>query len=257
MPPARKNWSRSELIIAFNLYCKTPFGRIHIHNPEIIKLAELLRRTTGAVSWKLANFARLDPSLQKRDIAGATHGGKGDVAVWNEFSGDWARLSFESELALAELMNKPVLPFSDAEEVDLPREGMEREAIVRVRVNQRFFREAVLAAYDYRCCITGLALTELLIASHIVPWAKDSANRVNPRNGLCLNAIHDRAFDRGLITVTAESRVRVSRKVIASDHDPAVHDLLLKYEGAEMRLPRKFLPERAFLAYHNEHVFQA
>ena len=70
-------WTHNELIVAFNLYCKIPFGRIHIHNPQIITLAKAIDRTPSAVSWKLANFARLDPSLKKRGIEGADHGFQG------------------------------------------------------------------------------------------------------------------------------------------------------------------------------------
>jgi putative restriction endonuclease len=52
----RRNWTRNELIVAFNLYCRTPFGRIDRRNPEIIALAAALDRTPSAVSWKLANL---------------------------------------------------------------------------------------------------------------------------------------------------------------------------------------------------------
>ena len=88
---ASNKWTREELIIAFNLYCKIPFGKIHIHNPQIISLAKLLSRTPSAVSWKLANFARLDPSLQNRNVTGASHGSKLDIEIWNEFSKDWEK----------------------------------------------------------------------------------------------------------------------------------------------------------------------
>lgn len=94
-------WTRDELILAFNLYCKIPFGTIHIRNPQIIALAKVLGRTPSAVSWKLANFASLDPSLKKRNIAGASHGSKLDAEIWNEFVSDWERLAFESEKLLA------------------------------------------------------------------------------------------------------------------------------------------------------------
>src|SRR5574337_228422 len=67
-PMPRHNWTREELILAFNLYCKIPFGKIHYRNPEIIDLAMVIGRTPSAVSWKLANFARLDPSLKSRRI---------------------------------------------------------------------------------------------------------------------------------------------------------------------------------------------
>jgi putative restriction endonuclease len=196
--PSNK-WTREELIIAFNLYCKIPFGKIHQKTPEIISLAKILDRTPGAVSWKLANIASLDPSLKKRNIEGASHGSKKDVEVWNEFNGDWDRLAFESEKLLAQRTGGQIEDVSEVELSDLPKEGIEKEALVKIRVNQSFFRKSVLAAYNFQCCVTGLEIPELLNASHIIPWSKDEANRVNPRNGLCLNAIHDRAFDRGLL----------------------------------------------------------
>jgi len=84
----RREWSREELIVAFNLYCKIPFGKIHIRNPRIIELARSIGRTPSAVSWKLANFARLDPSLRERNVFGAAHGAKMEVEIWQEFSRD-------------------------------------------------------------------------------------------------------------------------------------------------------------------------
>lgn len=177
----RRNWSREELIIAFNLYCKIPFGKIHIHNPQIKSLAKAIGRTPSAVSWKLANFARLDPALKKRAISGATHGGKGEIEDWEEFNNDWEKFSYESEKLLAQMTGKRMEEAAGIDKGELPKQGKEREAIVRVRINQNFFRKAVLAAYDTKCCITALAIPELLNASHIKPWAKDPLNRVNPR----------------------------------------------------------------------------
>jgi putative restriction endonuclease len=252
----RKNWSRAELILAFNLYCKTPFGRIHTHNPQIIALAKILGRSPSSVSWKLANFARLDPSLRRRNIVGATHGGKGEIEVWREFNGDWEGLSFESERLLAEITGKKVEEISKIDKTYLPKEGKEREAMVRVRVNQNFFRTTVLAAYDFKCCITGLGVTELLNASHIVPWAVDRVNRVNPRNGLCLNALHDRAFDRGLLTITSDYKVKLSPSLKISAGDEAAREFLQKYDDATITLPSRFMPDQTFLKYHNQKVFK-
>lgn len=244
-------WTREELIIAFNLYCKIPFGTIHIHNPQIIALAKILGRTPSAVSWKLANLASLDPTLKKRNIAGASHGSKLDAEVWNEFVDDWDRLAFESERLLAQKIGKPVEEISEVDVDDLPKAGKEREAVVKVRVNQSFFRRAVLAAYNFQCCITGLEILELLNASHIIPWSKNKENQVNPRNGLCLNAIHDRAFDRYLITVTPEFIVKVSKSVKKATASEAVKDFLLRYDGLEINRPARFLPDPKFLKHHN------
>lgn len=131
----RRNWTRNELIVAFNLYCKTPFGRIHNKNPDIIALSKALGRTPSALSWKLANFARFDPALKKRDIAGAGHGGKLEGDVWNEFNENWEDLAFESEkLRLEMLGNKLNTELQD----NFPT-GKTREALIKVRVNQGFF----------------------------------------------------------------------------------------------------------------------
>jgi putative restriction endonuclease len=249
-------WTREELILAFNLYCKIPFGTIHIRNPQIITLAKILGRTPSAISWKLANFARLDPFLKNRNISGASHGSKLDVEVWTEFNQEWEKLSFESERLLAKRTSRRIEEITDIETVDLPKSGKERETIVRVRVNQSFFRKAVLAAYDFKCCITGLEIPELLNASHIIPWSKDEANRVNPRNGICLNAIHDRAFDRGLLTITPESEVKISKSIKRSDITDAVQDFLVRYDGSKINLPTRFSPDVSFLKYHNDHVFR-
>jgi putative restriction endonuclease len=254
---ASNKWTREELILTFNLYCKIPFGTIHTHNPQIIALSKILGRTPSAVSWKLANLASLDPTLKKRNIAGASHGAKLDAEVWEEFNDNWDKLSFESERLLAEKTGKPIESTTDIEIFDLPKEGKEREAFVKIRVNQSFFRKAVLAAYDFKCCITGLGVPELLNASHIIPWSKDKANQVNPRNGLCLNAIHDRAFDRGLLTITPELKIKISKSIKHNITDKALQDFLFRYDGSEISMPTRFSPDGSFLKYHNKNVFRA
>jgi len=248
-------WTREELIIAFNLYCKIPFGQIDQTNAAVIALASALGRTPASLAWKLANFARLDPSLQARGIKGASHGSKGEVAVWQEFNNNWNTLAFESERLLADLTHQSVEELNGIREEDLPKEGSERERIVRVRVNQRFFRAAVLASYGSRCCITGLPVQSLLSASHIAPWAKDANNRMNPRNGLCLNLLHHKAFDEGLITLTPNFLVRVSRSLERFNNSEATIELLSRYNGKLAQLPRRFLPEPKFLAWHNKKIF--
>ncbi|MFZ2297122.1 MAG: HNH endonuclease, partial [Aquabacterium sp.] len=131
-------------------------------------------------------------------------------------------------------------------------EGTTRAAIVHVRKNQRIFRRAVLSSYNNRCCITGLADERLLIASHIVPWSEDKQNRLNPQNGLCLSALHDKAFDLGLITVTPEYRVLVSPSLKRKSADTFVVDSLLKFDQHQIDLPERFKPRAEFLAWHGQ-----
>jgi len=249
-PTPRRRWTRNELICTFNLYCRMPFGKIHNRNPAVISLAETLGRSASAVSWKLANFARLDPTLAKRNIKGASHGSKEEEVIWREFESNWEGLAFESErLRLGEDA------WSDVGSALGFPEGQTRESLVRVRVNQTFFRQAVLNAYNSVCCVTGIEAPELLCASHIVPWSVDVKNRTNPSNGLCLNAFHDRAFDRGLMTINDDFTIRVSSKIVKLE-SLSLKTMLLDFQGKAIAMPRHFVPRLEFLEHHRSHIFQ-
>ena len=247
--PERTNWTREEHILTFNLYCKIPFGRQHSRAPEIIELAKLLGRSANAVALKLNNFSRLDPELKARGIKGMTHGAKGEIEVWRDFEENPEALAFESERLFAHFTGRKLEEIAEIDERELPMEGLERERMVRVRVNQHFFRAAVLSAYDSKCCVTGLDVPELLVASHIVPWARDSKQRMNPRNGLCLNALHDRAFDRRLMFFDQDLRVRFRAGVAARTMRDGL-EWLLSCEGRRIREPRKFKPDLALIEAH-------
>jgi predicted restriction endonuclease len=163
---------------------------------------------------------------------------------------------FESEQRMAALQGTSLeaeVALKKEEDIVIP-EGKTREAVVRQRVNQGFFRRTVLSSYDDACCITGLAVPELLVGSHIVPWAADAGNRTNPRNGLCLNMLHDKAFDRGLIAVDESFRVLVSSRVRKLGLEQA--RAVLEVEGAVLRMPRRFLPDPGLLAWHRERIFE-
>lgn len=250
----RINWTRDELILCFNLYCKIPFGKMHKGNPEVILLSKIINRSPSSITFKLGNFARLDPELQKRNIKGLSHGSKGEKIIWDEFHHDWDKLVFESELLLAKRKGIKIEKEVLLEEKEFPL-GMEREAIIKTRVNQNFFRQSILATYDFKCCITGLNIIELLTASHIVPWSIDKKNRLNPQNGLCLNSIHDRAFDRGFITITPDYKVRLSKQFKEFKENKIVTELFMNFNEKKIILPQKFLPSKEFLEYHYEEIF--
>lgn len=252
---SRQNWSREELIVAFNLYCKTPFTKINASNKGVKELAQIIGRSTSAVALKLANYARLDPALQERNISGMSHGSKGEAEIWNNFNSRWEELAFESEKILATYIGRPLESVAKIKTDDLPRDGKEREAMVKVRVNQSFFRDTILASYDNRCCITGISIPALLNASHIIPWSKDTNNRMNPANGLCLNALHDRAFDKGLITITPDYKIRLSTKIQEKKIDTNLDTFFFAFRDKSINLPQKFLPEKSFLEYHYENIF--
>lgn len=257
MKKGEKLWTRDELILAINLYCKIPFGRLHRLNPEIINLADLIGRTPSAVAYKLVNFASLDPSLKARGIKGASNASNLDKEIWKEFFNSWDELPFESEKLLAKIEKTTVEKINHIPENELPKEGKMREQLVKVRVNQSFFRKSILAAYNNTCCITGLQQPELLIAAHIRPWGLDKKNRLNPQNGIALNALHDKAYETGLITITTDFKIKISPLILSQKKSNSIENLFLKYNNQNIILPSRFLPDMEFLSYHNKERFKS
>jgi len=245
-------WTRDELILAINLYCKLPFGKMHNRTPEIRELAALIDRTPGSVARKLGNFASFDPTLKARGIGGLPNASKLDAQIWNEFYNNWDAALIESEKLLAKKKNTTIEKLNHVDVREIMRVGLEKERLVKVRVNQSIFRTMILATYNNRCCITGISNPELLVASHILPWSVDEKNRLNPMNGLALNALHDRAFDNHLITVDADTyKLRISSKLKTKDTVKSIQQNFLRFESKEIFLPDKFLPDRNFLSIHN------
>jgi putative restriction endonuclease len=254
MKKTGEDWTRDELILAINLYCKIPFGKIHDRNPDIIELANIIGRTPGAVGWKLANFASIDPSLPQK---GASNVSKLDRIVWKEFFESWEEMAFTSEDLLAKKENLTLQKKFDFVEKMENKKGEEHVSLVKTRVNQNFFRQMILASYDNSCCITGISIPELLNASHIIPWTQDPKNRLNPRNGICLNALHDRAFDRGLITIGEDWRVIVSPKLLTHSNKTNNLGLITRFNNKKIKLPLRFLPDLTFIEYHRENIYQS
>lgn len=248
------NWTKEETIIAFNVYCKVPFKSSSKTNPTIIKYANIIGRSPSALNMKVGNFGRLDPELKKQGITGLVNGSKLEEVVWNEFNGNWDKLAFESEKLIAEFQNKKIEDLDILNLKDLPK-GEDREVVIKTRVNQSFFRSTILSSYNLRCCITGLNIPDLLVASHIKPWAKDKENRTNPHNGLCLNSIHDKAFDRGFITITPDYKILLS-DCIKDSNEIAIKEFFIKYDNQSIILPDRFLPSKEFLEYHNNSIFK-
>lgn len=257
MATQNSRWTREELLVAFNLYCQMPFGKMHARNPDIVRVAGALGRTPSSVAMKLVNFASLDPSITSTGRTGLGNASRADKSIWDEFNSDWEALAIESQTYLKTLVSKsavaPPMPskqFDDLDEADY--EGQTKSVQIQARIKQSFFRKAVLSSYGGRCCITRISEPRLLVASHIVPWKSDPKTRLNPRNGLCLSALHDKAFDRGLIVITDDFRVDVSPTLSHFEKEPFIRDTLIAIHGQSITLPEKFRPEVAFLRRHRE-----
>ncbi len=102
--------------------------------------------------------------------------------------------------------------------------------------------------------MSGLTDSRLLIASHIVPWSSDKANRLNPSNGLCLSALHDRAFDKGLICLADDFTIIISDDLKRCS-DTFVKEVLLPLNGIKIELPERFAPQLEFVAWHRKSIF--
>ena len=145
MKEGQKLWTREELILAINLYCKLPFGRLSSITKEIIDLSKLIGRTSSSVALKLVNFSSLDPSLQARGIKGMENASKLDKKIWGEFYNNWDAALLDSEELLAKERHTTIEKLNKINIDNLPKKGKEKERLVKIRLNQSIFRTIILA----------------------------------------------------------------------------------------------------------------
>jgi HNH endonuclease len=249
-----KSWSREETVLAYRLYCELPFGQLDHRTQKVIALAQALGRTPNALALKLSNLAHLDPALQARGIRGMGNVSALDRETAATFAQDWDAMIDETSDQWASIFPESDSP-SPEEPLpsDVPTDAL---AIVRIRLKQAFFRRTVIASYEL-CCVCLVSRPKLLVASHIKPWAISTASeRVSPTNGLAMCALHDRAFDRGLLTVTPEFVVRIGAELRdIKAPSPVERAAFEETDGQKIRLPSRFLPDVGLLTFHNERVF--
>jgi len=247
------SWTREDTIIAYALYCVIPFSKVNNSNQTIKDAAQVIGHPYKSLKMKICNLAALDPDFIASGRTGLNGGiSKLDREVFSEFSGDWSRLSALAE----ELLGQPV--FDIAEPVyNGPDKQTKTFQEISDKQARRFFRKAVMTAYEGRCCISGMVIPQLLIASHIKPYAVSDkrTERANPANGLCLNAFYDRAFDQGLMTVLPNLTIRISPQVKEQYSDKTTQDWLYGVEGQKIMRPARFAPRKEFLEFHNEYIF--
>lgn len=252
------------MLIALNLYHKLTFGQMHARQPAIVALAEKMGRPANSLAMKLCNLASLDPALKLRGIRGLTGASALDRSVWSEFHANLGEAAPASEEAFRRLFvtdagsTIDVTPLEGVVVRRTPPSGpTEKTTTTNARRGQEYFRQAVLNNFGSRCGVTGLAIRELLIASHILPWRKHASERLNVRNGLCLSRLHDAAFDVGLITFDPELRLRLSSRLRSATRQRAVIEGFVAYEGQSLLLAKDaVLPEESFLAVHRAEIFQ-
>jgi putative restriction endonuclease len=137
---------------------------------------------------------------------------------------------------------------------DIDREGRETAVMTRVRLGQNYFRKMVLQNYGNKCCVTGLNVPQILRASHIVSWASDKTNRMNPENGLCLSATYDAAFDQHLISFDEDYRMIVSKQIKDYFTNQITKQYFEDFEGKRIILPSLYMPSKKLLEKHRNFI---
>jgi putative restriction endonuclease len=238
-------------MLAFNLYLKLEFGKMHKGNPEVIKLANILgRRTPDSVAMRLANFASVDPYHQQRGVKGMSGGYNQVKPIWDEFVNNKEDLVFESERILADYKQKTIEEIYPDIAFDLKDiTGEDKIRAIKTRINQRVFRQMILKTYANQCAVSGIDLPELLVAGHIIPWAADKRERLNPENGICLSHLHDRAYEQGLICIDTSYRLLISKRLKAESTKEFYQQFFGRFEHQLIHLPKTYQPKREFLEY--------
>ena len=253
---ANRLWTREELILTLSVYFQLPFGRLNHTTKEVKELAKLIGRSDNSAALRLVNFAACDPYIINSGRTGMPGGIPVCKPIWDEFSNDKERLFSLAQEIKAKLLNQSIEESLHITKQEL--EGKEKSVVIKERVNQSVFRSMILSNYEERCAITGINIPELLIASHIIPW-KDSTpkQKLNPENGICLSALYDKAFDKGLITISPDDFTVCLSSALHEYEKQEYYDKHFSIiKGRHIIMPIEHIPNRDFLAYHRDHVFK-
>lgn len=249
-------WTREELILTFNLYFTIPFGQFHKGNPKVKELAELIGRSPSSISMRLSNFANVDPYHAERGVKGLSNGRRQVEPIWEEFNNNREVLLFESEEIRAFKENTTIDEkydhiLSDTKELY----GINKTREVKTRVNQEIFRKRVLSNYSSKCAITNIDIPELLVASHIIPWADNEKERLNPANGICMSSLYDKAFDKGFIGINSNYQIIISEELKKKEVKEYYNEHFLKIEKQRISNPLAYQPKKEFLEFHMDTIF--
>lgn len=249
----RRLWTDDEMILALDLYFKLPFGRLNSTTPEVMELATLIGRTNNSVALRLVNYAACDPYIISSGRTGMTSGIDKCMPYWNRYANHKDDLFLDAELIKSRLKNQSIDKLLALSSEDFV--GKEREYVIRQRVNQSAFRSMILANYNQQCAISGLCLPQLLVASHIIPWADNENERLNPENGICLSPLYDKAFDKGYIGVRSDYSIMISKELKEYKHMDFYKIFFDIIENKKINLPEEHIPNIAFLEYHLKNIF--
>jgi putative restriction endonuclease len=147
-------------------------------------------------------------------------------AVFPTFITGWDSKAAKAQVAFSvpEIKNLPKPPNDAAERRYALR-------LVKQRLHQASFRDAVMAAYKGRCALSGMPESMLLDAAHIIGDADDQFGQPVVQNGIPLSKIHHAAFDAHLVGVDPDFRIHVSERLLVQQDGPLLESMKRLHHG--------------------------
>lgn len=252
-----EKWNYWEVLVAFYLYWQIPYSQINNKNPLIKEYADLLNRSYGSLKAKLWNLGSHDPEIIEAGQSSLKNTGSIEKKIWASYFEKPEYTLWQAKKVIDHLKISQNCNSIEYENIfsEIPV-GEEKLSYEFRRVNQDYFRKTVLIAYGFKCAITKLNIYSILEACHIIPWSQDKQNRLDPRNGICLNPLHHKAFDQGLITFDDQYRLILSSQLKDYLEQQIVQELFVRFENTPLDIPKKFRPTKEILEYHQDVVFK-
>ena len=245
-----KTWTKEEIMIIFNLYCKLSFKESTRDNNMIDEYAKLLKRSSDSLIIKMSDLGKIDPELKKYSNITGIYGEKLDRDVWSDFLNNPMQFVYNSAKLIARAAGRNLSDLDDMNK-DLPK-GCNPKDSIRHKIGFLFFRKVVLSSYNNTCCISGVKDPLLVEACHIAEWDDDENKIVDPRNGLCLNYLMHKAYDRKFVSVSPDYKIKISERMIMSAMREDFRTYLKSINDRHIFLPDRFRPSRDLLAMHYE-----
>lgn len=254
-----EKWTKEQITVALWLYNQIAFGKINNGHKDIIRIALIIGRSSSALSMKMCNLASFDPELTRRGVKGLTSASRLDKVVWDEYYNQFDRLAFDGVRLIADFSKIQIEDTGEICDIDfsnLPK-GLEKEVVVKQRVNQYVFRKSILNQYNRQCCITGLNNPTLLEACHIMKWSDNENMRLHPTNGLCLNTLFHKSYDNNLIGISPDYVVDISDQLLEkAQNNEMIQSLFAHFNHRSITLPKVFFPDKENLYFRYQEYLQ-
>ena len=230
----RRLWTEDETLFLFKIFLTEPVQSLPVSSPRIQELARTLNRKPGSIHRKLADIYSNEPSYIESGRK-QTNCAKLVSEIWNDLYSDCESTMKRMDVAYESVTGldngEIIIDYDISPGLDVPVEATRRKG-------QQVFRLRVAHNFEYRCCITGIAIPCLMVASHIKAWSESTPKeRTDPGNGLYLNRLHDCLFDRHMMTVDEDMRIEYADSLRSGNSDDTYEVFFGRYEGMRIHEP--------------------